>query len=279
MPIMNQKNSKLKIHKHNDLVKARYGALTLPEQLLLLSVIGKVDPRELTAETGVELTVSAFKDLTDANGESSYDELKKAVKRLYNRSVMILNPDPEDPSLTETETRWVSSINYYKNEGRVRVFFAPKILPYLSNLQSNYTAYFLKHVAKFRSSYSIRLYEMLIQWKSVGSTEIEVDELRQLWVLENKYPAMCDLKKRVIEPALRDINEYSNLWVKVGQRKRGRRVHSLQFRFGLKKQQEKKKKQLTREYIEKHAKPGESWEDAVSRLKTFAYKCRSGNTS
>jgi plasmid replication initiation protein len=50
------------------------------------------------------------------------------------------------------------------------------------------------------SSYSIRLYEMLIQWKSVGSTEIEVDELRQLWVLENKYPAMCDLKKRVIEP-------------------------------------------------------------------------------
>ena len=142
----------------------------------------------------------------------------------------------------------------------------------------NYTAYFLKHVAKFRSSYSIRLYEMLIQWKSVGSTEIEVDELRQLWVLENKYPAMCDLKKRVIEPALRDINEYSNLWVKVGQRKRGRRVHSLQFRFGLK-QQEKKKKQLTREYIEKHAKPGESWEDAVSRLKTFAYKSRSGNTS
>jgi hypothetical protein len=42
MPIMNQENSKLKIHKHNDLVKARYGALTLPEQLLLLSVIGKV---------------------------------------------------------------------------------------------------------------------------------------------------------------------------------------------------------------------------------------------
>jgi hypothetical protein len=39
--------------------------------------------RELTPETGVELTVSAFKDLTDANGESSYDELKKAVKRLY----------------------------------------------------------------------------------------------------------------------------------------------------------------------------------------------------
>jgi len=264
---MNKENSILKVHKHNGLIRARYSVLTLPEQLLLLAVIGKVDPRELTAETSVELTVSAFKDITDNIGESSYDELRKAVRRLYNRSVIISDPDPEDPSLTETETRWVSSINYYKNEGRVRLFFAPKILPYLANLKDNYTAYFLKNVSKFRSGYSIRLYEMIIQWQSIGSVEIEINELRRLWMLEEKYLEMCDFKKRVIEPALKDINEFSNVWAKMEQKKRGRRIHSLKFRFGLKQSQSPKTHKLTKAYIEKNARPGESWEEATARLK------------
>lgn len=257
----------LKAHKHNDLIQARYSALTMPEQLLLLAVIGQSDPRKLTAETPVELTVSAFRDLVDAKGGSSYDELKKAVKRLFNRSVTIANPDPDDPALTETETRWISSINYYKGDGRIRLYFAPKILPYLANLNSNYTSFFIRYVANFQSKYGIRLYEILIQWQSKGSREIEIDWLRQTWQLENKYKAIKDLKRWVIEPAINDINTHSNLWVKMGQRKRGRRVVALQFTFGLK-HPEKKKKKLTREYIEKHAHPGETWERAAARLKS-----------
>ena len=62
---------------------------------------------------------------------------------------------------------------------------------------------------------------------------------------------------------MNDINAHSNLWVKMGQRKRGRRVVALQFTFGLK---HPEKKKLTREYIEKHAQPGETWGQAASRL-------------
>jgi len=263
---MDIKNT-LKAHKHNDLIQARYSALTMPEQLLLLAVIGQSDPRKLTAETPVELTVSAFRDLVDAKGGSSYDELKKAVKRLYNRSVIIANPDPDDPALTETETRWISSINYYKGDGRIRLYFAPKIIPYLANLNSNYTSFFIRHVANFKSKYGVRLYELLIQWRSKGSREIEIDWLRKTWQLENKYKAMKDLKKDVIAPAMKDINQHSNFWVKFGQRKSGRRVVAFQFTFGLK-HPENKKKKLTREYIEKHARPGETWEQAAARLKS-----------
>ena len=261
---MNKENTKLKIHKQNDLIQARYGAMTLHEQLLLLAVIGKVDPRQLTAETAVELSVASFADVADISEMHAYDDLQRAVKRLYDRSVTIDNPDPDEPALKRTETRWVSSINYFPGQGRIKLYFAPKILPYLANLRNNYTAYFLRHVSKFRSKYSVRLYELLVQWQSRGEREVEIEWLREHWQLQDKYSAIKDLKKWVIEPALRDINEFSNLWVKIGQRKRGRRVHSLQFRFGLK-QQEKKK--LDRGYIEKHAKPGETWDNAYKRLK------------
>ena len=91
------KNTKsLKAHKHNDLIQARYSVMTMPEQLLLLAVIGQIDPRKLTAETSVEITVSDFRDLVNLNTDrhDSYNQLKQAVKRLYNRSVIIKNPDP-----------------------------------------------------------------------------------------------------------------------------------------------------------------------------------------
>jgi len=109
-----------------------------------------------------------------------------------------------------------------------------------------------------------------MQWKSIGSVEIEINDLRRLWMLEEKYLEMCDFKKRVIETALKDINEFSNVWVKMEQKKRGRRIHSLKFRFGLKKpeqSQSPKTHKLTKAYIEKNARPGESWEEATARLK------------
>ena len=63
MRVMND-NNPLKAHKHNDLIQVRYGTLTMPEQLLFLTVIGRLDLRELTAETSVELTVKGFCGIT-----------------------------------------------------------------------------------------------------------------------------------------------------------------------------------------------------------------------
>jgi len=267
-----KKTTSLKVHKHNDLIQARYETMTMAEQLLLLAVIGQSDPRTLTAETPVEITVSDFCDLLDINKgrHDSYDEMKKAVSRLYDRSVIIKKPDPNNPALTEMATRWVHAVYYFDGEGRIQLFFSPYILPYLANLKSNYTSFFIRHVAQFKSSYGIRLYELLIQWQSKGSREFEIDWLRKLWGLETKYKSIKDLKKRVIEPAMKDINQHSNLWVKFGQRKQGRKVVAFQFQFGLKKPEQAPKK-LTQKQAEALSRPGESYEQLHKRLKYEGY--------
>lgn len=257
--------NKVTIYKHNDLIEARYAAMTTNEQLLLLAAIGSVDPRSLTAETPIELTVSAFADLADISARYAYDELRAAALRLYERDLVIDNPDPENPSLTRTRTRWVHSIEYYDGEGRITLYFAPKVLPYLSQLSERFTKYKLRNVAKFSSSYSLRLYELLVQWRCKGSREVDIGWLRSMWGLEDKYKSIRDLKRWVLEPAIRDINEHSNLWVQMGQRKRGRRVVAFQFQFGLK-AEAKKPRRPTRKEIEQEAKPGETWEAAEQRL-------------
>jgi plasmid replication initiation protein len=76
-----------------------------------------------------------------------------------------------------------------------------------------------------------------------------------------------DLKKRVIDPAVEEINKHSNLWVKYGQRKSGRTITHFQFQFGLKdKPLPLERKLLTEEEINRQAKPGETKAAVISRL-------------
>jgi len=265
---MNTKN--LTVYKSNKLIEASYN-LDISEQRIILACLSQCNPLELTEKTAVHLSISTITDLADTSSKSVYEELKRATERLFNRQVVIDNPDPDDPSLTRTRTRWVSAINYYDGEGRISLHFSSRIIPYLSQLQGQFTKYKLQHVTQFKSSYGVRLYELLIQWQSKGSREIEINWLRESWGLKNKYKALKDLKKWVIEPAMKDINNHSNLWVKFGQRKAGRRVVAFQFQFGLKKPEQDPKK-LTKKQAEALARTGESYEELHKRLKSEGYK-------
>jgi plasmid replication initiation protein len=59
-----------------------------------------------------------------------------------------------------------------------------------------------------KSTYSIRLYEWLCQWLSVGDREIGVDWLKTQWQLSDKYQRLSDLKKWVIDVAVEEVNEH-----------------------------------------------------------------------
>ena len=111
------------------------------------------------------------------------------------------------------------------------------------------------------------MYEILVQWASVGSREVDVDWLRSIFQVQDKYKTIKDFKKYIIDPAIIDINEHSNIWVKYGQRKSGRTITHFQFDFGLKsKTPSPKKKHITEEEINRHAKPGESRNAVIARL-------------
>lgn len=264
------------VSKDNKIIGASY-RLTLSEQRLLLACISQIDSRRsLSADTPISLSSKDFACCYDISEDRAYSELKTITDRLFNRYVVIRDPDPDNPALEYTRTRWVSSIDYIPRQSVVRLYFAPKIIPFLSALKREFTTYKLAFVARMTSTYAIRLYELLVQWGSVGEREIELSWLRQQFQIEDKYKALKDLKRRVLEPAAADINEHSNYWVSWTQRKTGRRVTHLRFLFGAK---EKKKSDaphnipsgdrvmgVSREEIERLARPGETWGQAADRI-------------
>ena len=64
---------------------------------------------------------------------------------------------------------------------------------------------------------------MLIAWRATGKVpEIELSEFRnRLGVGDNEYTAMNNFKSRVLEPAIKQINEHTDITVKVEQHKKG----------------------------------------------------------
>lgn len=76
--------------------------------------------------------------------------------------------------------------------------------------------------------------------EGVGQREVDIEWLRDAFQLGDKYPAIKDFKRRVIDPAVTQINEHSPLWVQWDQRKTGRRVSHLVFIFGDKSPQKPK---------------------------------------
>ncbi|MDD2759592.1 MAG: RepB family plasmid replication initiator protein [Methylomonas sp.] len=262
------KPAHLTVVKSNKVVEASY-MLTLAEQRVLLACIAQIDAKqELTENYRFEITASGVADLAGLDSLSNaYRDLKKAAEKLYERSVIIDDPDPDNPQITQRKTRWISSIDYVPGEGKLVLSFSVGIVPYLSQLSREFTKYKLKHVARFESVYSIRLYELLVQWSSAGEREIEVEWLKKQFQVEDKYDRLSNLKSRVIDPAVEEINRHSNLWVKYGQRKSGRTVTHFQFQFGLKDQPPApERNRLTEDEINKQARPGESRAAVIARL-------------
>lgn len=194
---------------------------------------------------------------------------------MYERSVVIHGPFQHRPGVAEIETRWVASIHYHDGQGALSLVFAPDILPFLSQLRERFTSYRLAYVARMTSTYAIRLYELLVQWRDFGERTVELDWLREHFELTDRHRNIRELKRWVLTPAVTQINAHSDLWVEWEQHKRGRVIHALTFRFGTKSgaasnktsgQFSNAKPKLTRADVERHARPGETWDQAETRL-------------
>jgi plasmid replication initiation protein len=167
----------------------------------------------------------------DVDEKSAYEKLIEVAENLYKRELIIERPDNETDKL---KTRWISSIRYQSKAGKVVLRFAQDLLPYLSELKNQFTRYDLANISGMTSIYGIRLYELLMQWHSTGKRDISIEWLKQVFEIENSYDSIKDLKARVIEPAVANVNQHSNLTVLHTYKKTGRNVTHVLFEFKIK---------------------------------------------
>lgn len=225
--------SEFTVTQAHPVVHACY-AMTVNEQRVLLACICQIDPRYAMPDGKTYiLTVEQARDLfyTEKNAQNVYRDLATAVEKLYERDVKIKLPNGDI-----LQTRFVQSIVWSPNKLQIQVKFADDIKPYLSELKSNFSSYKLKHIVQLTSIYAIRLYGWLVSWASQNQfyKELEIDDIRDKLELENKYQAIGEFKRRVIEPAIRQINANTDFELDVSYKKIKREIRWIQFRFNQK---------------------------------------------
>ena len=101
---------------------------------------------------------------------------------------------------------------------------------YFLNLKEHFTMYFLHNVYSFKSAYSIRLYELLIQYyPRISSRYFSLDFLKDLLELKGRYKRFYDFRKRVIDVAVHEINLHSDIHIKYELKKSSRSVVGVNF--------------------------------------------------
>lgn len=214
--------------QHNDLVqKQRYtldrnagSSLSATEEKVLAYMISQIKP-DATALEPITLDIKTFCDvcgLARGSTDNCYPFVKAAIEKLSGR-VMWLS-DKERGS--ETTVRYIDRAIMYKGSGKVQIRLDEMLGPYLLNLAGNYFQFSYHNILAMKSKYGIRLYKLLKSYYFMyPRVRFSIEDLK-MNLDAATYGQFKHFKEKVLTPALRDINTYSDLVVTVEYIKTGR---------------------------------------------------------
>ena len=227
---------KVIMSKSNLVVKTNY--LNTVLQNLKLSEIrivqlAVVDAREtgtgLSAEIPLRIDAKRYAEVFNTTRQNGYLMMKDAEDTLFNRRFSYVDDEGK-----LVKSRWLSQVRYLDDEGAIEVVFTPAVVQGITRIdgaEEFFTKYLLEQTAEMDSNYSVRLYELLVQWKQAKKTPVfELEKFRgQLGVEDDEYQTMSNFKKRVLNLAVEEINEKSDLNVSYTQKKKGRKIAGFSF--------------------------------------------------
>jgi plasmid replication initiation protein len=228
------------IAQDNRLTSARY-ELSLIEKRVFYYIIKEVRnkhvagtvQRTLFDDMNLKINLS---DLTkEINDRDNNKESKKALKALRLRSFEWDNGMPEDSD--EHEWFEVGFINYSEiKKGVAEIQVSKKLMPFLVELSGQFTPYSLNVAMSLKSKWSQRMYELCQKWHGTDGFRISVEELREMFKLENKYPRYALFNEYVLQVAKRELKALYDIgqcdvYFEFSEERNGRSVESLRFKL------------------------------------------------
>lgn len=219
-----------KVVMANDMIKG-ISKLSLTEAKLLRLLIMQIKPTD-EGFFMFNLEVPEFAKLLEIKNNSLYAEMEKIAQHLLSEVIYIGDGNPKHEW---QRFPWLSYCAY--KDGVITIELNKHLQPYLIGLQKWYTQYRLEDVIDFSSIHSIRVYELIAMAlkdkKPYGNMKtrifVEMDVLRKATNTEGKYESVFKFKKKVLDIAIRDINERSIYHVTYEDHKEGRRIAGFYF--------------------------------------------------
>jgi len=215
--------------KSNYLVEASY-KLSLNAQRLTLFAISKLRSRApMKGQKVQRIEALEFAKMFGINPKNAYSTLKTACDDLYEADIKTYDHKGMD------RFRWCERVRF-ENAGYIDLYFTDSIAPYLTKIYGEFTKYELSSLSDVKSVYSIRLFELLKKHKykhdkNSGERWITIEDFKKWFEVGDKYPRYYDLKRRVIMPAIKELEEKANLTISWEEIREKRQVVKLEFMY------------------------------------------------
>lgn len=227
--------------KSNDLIqKSRYN-MTLEEQKTIAYICSMIKPikaaagQEVLYQLDYQFSIADYCKVCGIQniGGTRYEHVKSTIKSLRDKSMWLLMPDGG-----ETVVSWLDRVTIYKKSGKIKIKLDDRLVPYLFDLSRQFTQYQLISVLAMKSSYSIRLYELLKSYAYQKEKTFDIDSLKKILAAEN-YDRFPDFRRRVLEPAEKEINLLTDISINILPINKGRKVIAVKFEITAKSENEK----------------------------------------
>lgn len=213
--------------KSNRIVNALQNLSLIEIRLMQLAV---VDARE--TETGLDInaplsiTAQRYADAFNVSLSCAYKVLADAGTSLRARYFTFL-----DATGSKIVTNWVQQVRYVETEARIEIIFTVAVVNEITRLSKHFTKYTLDSISTLQSIYSVRLYELISSFSSLKKSEtFDYQIFRgQLGIEDAEYCKMGDFKKRVLDLAVNEINEKTDMKVTYVQIKKGTIITAFKF--------------------------------------------------
>ena len=226
--------------KGNDLIQKNRFELSLPEQKTVAYICSMIKPIEaLDRAKGVPFQLEYDFNIRDYckvcgidyAGGKNYKDVKATLKKLADRSMWL------DDGESETLMRWLSYIKINKKSEKVQIEIDRTIAPFLFDLQAKFTQYQLYNILAMKSSFSVRIYELMKSYAFQQEKTFEIDELKRLLGVEDvkSYANFNLFKIKVIDKAQDEINELTDLNIYFEPILKGRKTLKVKFKIEMKK--------------------------------------------
>ncbi|GAB3901072.1 replication initiation protein [Spirosoma agri] len=210
----------------NALTNAYYDMSALQKNILYMvqSQIKKDDPDD-------KRYIIRVKDImTVTETVNPYKSLQLATEGMMQKIMNI----PVNGKLLQVAP--FSSVLYDYGKGTMTFKIDSDLRPFLFNLENGLFTTFGKEPAmNLPGKYSKRIYEMLSSWKKAGLMKISILELKTRLRLYDpvteieQYEDWRDFNKRVLIPAVKEINHESDLHVEYFTQREGKRIAHLKW--------------------------------------------------
>ena len=206
-----EKTRSLKVVKDTDFIQKVSYNLTANEQKLIIYCVASITPSDKTLHW-INIKVSDFCEVCGIDKNHFYTDFKTLIENLDNKTYWIENEEKL------FRFRWFSEIEYIKGSGTIKLLLNSNLSRYLIGLQTRYTKYELYNILALKSRYSIRLYEIFKSYKYANRKkeviELSLEEIKaQIGADSKSFSNFAELKRRVIDRSIAEINKYTDIYV------------------------------------------------------------------